>query len=180
MTPGFPLALLPDLMADLQGKPDADQGIMWSGGWRAAWAALNPQPLPPGGGFRHAGPGRVQVHQIAGWIIDDILLALDRLDYEGEGATDRAVPVMQKQVTLLAGWCGTVPVTERLRELLKRLGKRWPPIPDPDPQPNWASLVLAASHFARAAAIVQEPRLAEAFAAGAQKVLQAALEKAPR
>lgn len=138
---------------------------------RQRFAELNPQPLPP------VETGRSpQIHEVAGYLMDRMLAKLDALEYQGKDQRQATVEVMSRQIGELADWCGTVPVSERIRELLKKLGHRFPPVPDPEPHPDWKSVIVTAALFADAAALAGHPALADAFDAGADKLLAVGLE----
>jgi hypothetical protein len=141
--------------------------------------ALNPQPLPPIADFSEqvAFSGRrPEVHEIAGLFLNLILIQLDALEYHGKDDQKQAVQVMSRQVGLLADWCGTVPVNVRIRELLKKLRWRFPPIPDPEPEPNWQSLLITAGLFAHAASIAGHDELSSALNKGAEQILDAGIK----
>ncbi len=137
--------------------------------------ALNPQPLPPKAIRISAQPPAV--HDIADAFIGHMLAQLNTLQYANEGDQKRAGKLMAEQVSDLADWCGTVPLSEKLRELLKKWKWPWPWPPEPDPHPDWASMVAAAATFARAATLVDSPELARALTDGAERVLTAALDQ---
>jgi hypothetical protein len=141
--------------------------------------SLNPQPLPPlahfaePSSFTHRRP---EVHEIAGLFLNRMLMQLDALEYEGKDEQKQAVQVMSRQAAILAEWCGTVPRSERIRELLRKLRWRFPPIPDPDPQPDWQSLLITAGLFAHAATIAGHEELSAALNKGAERILDAGIK----
>jgi hypothetical protein len=136
---------------------------------------LNPQPLPPIAELR--GRDGIKVHQVANAVINRMLVHIDGMQYGNPDERDRASGMMAKQVAMLADWCGTVPVSVRIAELLKKLGWKFPPPPEPDPHPDWSSMVMAAASFARAATLVDNAELALALNAGADRILAAGLKQ---
>lgn len=119
---------------------------------------------------------RPQIHEIADVFLNQMLSKLDVLEYQSKEEQKQAVQVLSRQAALLAGWCGTVPISERLRELLRRLRMRVPPIPDPDPQPDWQSLVITAGLFANAATLVGHDELANVLNKGAESILDVGIK----
>jgi hypothetical protein len=133
--------------------------------------ALNPQPLPPISNIGEAGAfssQRPQVHEIADMFLSRILIQLDTLEYQGKEEQKQAVQVMSRQATLLAGWCGSEPRNERIRELLKKLRWRFP---------NWQSLLITAGLFAHAATIAGHEELSAALNKGAESIADAAIKQ---
>jgi hypothetical protein len=128
--------------------------------------ALNPQPLPP---------LLPRIHNVAAMVITSMLHTVRHLEYQNEKDQQITVRRMTQQLDDLAGWCGTVPVSERIRALLKKLGIPIPPIPDPEPHPDWTSVIASAALFADAASMMTQPALAEAFNNAADKTLEAGL-----
>ncbi len=142
-------------------------------------AALNPQPLPPFTNGAEQGVvfnRKPEMHEIADVFLNRMLHQLDALEYKNQADQKQAVQVLARQASLLAGWCGTVPINERLRELLKRLRMRIPPFPDPDPQPDWQSLLITAGLFANAATLVGHEELANVLNKGAESILDAGIK----
>lgn len=141
--------------------------------------ALNPQPLPPLANFADAtalNHRRPEVHEIAGLFLNRMLIQLDALEYRGRDEQKQAVQLMVRQSGILADWCGTVPVNERIRELLAKLRWRFPPVPEPEPHPNWQSLLITAGLFAHAATIAGHDELTAALNKGAERILDAGIK----
>jgi hypothetical protein len=129
--------------------------------------ALNPQPLPP---------IRPRIHNVAAMVTGTMFETLRMVEYQGKEQQQIAHKRIVQQLDDLVEWCGTVPASEKLRELLKKLGLPFPPIPDPEPHPDWTSVVAAAALFADAAMIVSQPALADAFNNAANLALDVGLK----
>jgi hypothetical protein len=141
--------------------------------------SLNPQPLPPLANFAETtsfAHRRPEVHEIAGLFLNRMLVRLDSLEYRSKDDQKQAVQLMSRQAGILAEWCGTVPVNERIRELLAKLRWRFPPIPDPEPHPNWQSLLITAGLFAHAATIAGHEELSAALNKGAERILDSGIK----
>jgi hypothetical protein len=131
---------------------------------------LNPQPLPP------IDMGRPRIHEVASLVVSSMLQTLRTLDHQDEGKQKSSAMRMSRDIGELADWCGTVPTSERIRELLRKLGVPFPPVPDPEPWADWTSVVMSAVLFADAAAMMQQPELANAFNDAADRTLEAGLK----
>lgn len=81
----------------------------------SSWAALNPQPLPP----LEIGTIAASEFLRAAWLADRLGGDQARLDAD------------------IDDWCPTYPKWPRRAPWWWSLPIRWPPIPDPEPHPNW-------------------------------------------
>jgi hypothetical protein len=131
---------------------------------------LNPQPLPP------INSGRPRIHNVASMVMSSMFETIQNLELQDKDQQQATSKRMLRQISDLADWCGTVPINEKIRELLKKLKGPFPPIPDPEPHPDWTSVVMTAVLFADAAAMLQQPELAEAFNKAADQTLDAGLK----
>lgn len=113
---------------------------------RLSQVALNPQPLPP----HELGAAIAAEHVRVAWLADRFGLDAERASGD------------------LDDWCPTRP--KRLK-----LPPWWPPVPDPDPHPNWfAEFHLGfAMRMAMASSALQGTPLGESFANAMRRSLSA-------
>ena len=99
--------------------------------------ALNPQPLPPFALATLIGRGLVELMN----------RTREATTLADEAQTKAIQGNAASALIALTGDCGTEPIGEILRRLLRRLDRHFPPIPDPDPAPWWSKKFSIADQF---------------------------------
>jgi hypothetical protein len=118
-----------------------------------SWAALNPQPLPPG-------PDPYRAAFTARAVIGRAAAQLDFADLLGDEQNERGIIIVSgKVMDIIEEWCGT-------------------PIPGHrGPHPHGIGLLAAGAQFQMAADTMRNSRLQSVFASAADKLFRAGLSR---
>ena len=80
---------------------------------------------------------------IGGLLVDHLFEASKSIQYMEKNDGIQAFNRLSADVISISGECGTVPIREVIRRIMKLLGLKYPPSPDPDPNPVYKNAKLA-------------------------------------